>query len=184
MMSGTRDQVKALLSRILRLKEEQDALSTDIREVYAEAKAVGFDKTALGQAVSIIRKRDKQGTKFDMTNAIVETYLHAYDGEAYITSRAHAHEPLIVPVASLSAMELAASAPPGTIIEYDPETGEIIGELGHSVIQEHGTPAGQEAPVEQPALQPATAGASPDFEYPELPAFLDRRKQTERSRAV
>ena len=46
-------QIKSIIERILRLKEEQDALASDIRDVYAEAKSNGHNKTALGQAVAL-----------------------------------------------------------------------------------------------------------------------------------
>ena len=86
------NHIKAFVERILRLKGEQDALSADIREIYAEAKSMGFDKTALGQVVSIVRKREKDSAKFDELNAIVDLYLAAVDGGTSDATRAHAHE--------------------------------------------------------------------------------------------
>lgn len=71
--------LKSFVDRIQRLKDEQDARAADIREVYAEAKAMGFDKTALGQVVSILRKREKDGEKFEVLSATVELYLHALE---------------------------------------------------------------------------------------------------------
>src|SRR5262245_33968433 len=38
-----RDQLKTIVERIERLEEEKQALSSDIKDVYAEAKANGFD---------------------------------------------------------------------------------------------------------------------------------------------
>lgn len=74
-------EVRAIIERILRLKAEQDALGEDIREIYAEAKSSGFDKTALGQAVALIRKREKKGADaLDELDALVSTYLAAFDG--------------------------------------------------------------------------------------------------------
>lgn len=49
-MSGEQ-QLRAFIERILRLKEEQDTLAADIREIYAEAARCGIDKTTLGQKV-------------------------------------------------------------------------------------------------------------------------------------
>lgn len=43
--------VKSYIDRILRLKEEQDTLADDIREVYAEAARRGISKTTLGMKV-------------------------------------------------------------------------------------------------------------------------------------
>lgn len=109
-------EIKPIIERILRLKEEQDAISDDVRDVYAEAKSNGFDKTALGQVVAIIRKRAKHGAaKIEEQNTVVETYLAAFDGGTQNATRAHAHENHIPPVASAAgraAPERAAASSP------------------------------------------------------------------------
>ena len=51
------DQIKAFIERIERLEEEKASIAGDIKEVYAEAKANGFDRTVLREIVAI-RKRD------------------------------------------------------------------------------------------------------------------------------
>jgi uncharacterized protein (UPF0335 family) len=38
-----KDQLKAFVERVERLEEEKKALADDVRDVYAEAKANGFD---------------------------------------------------------------------------------------------------------------------------------------------
>ena len=53
-----KDHLKAFVERVERLEEEKKALSDDIRDVYAEAKANGFDVKALRQVVRL-RKQDK-----------------------------------------------------------------------------------------------------------------------------
>ena len=40
-----KDQLKAFVERIEKLEEEKKAISDDIRDVYAESKANGFDVT-------------------------------------------------------------------------------------------------------------------------------------------
>jgi len=82
-------QVKSIIERILRLHAEEDERKADRREVYAEAKLAGYDKTALGSAVATIRKREKLGENvIAERESIVDLYVAAYDGP----SRAHAHE--------------------------------------------------------------------------------------------
>ena len=49
---------RSFVERVERLEEEKKALSDDIRDVYAEAKANGFDVKALRQVVRL-RKQDK-----------------------------------------------------------------------------------------------------------------------------
>ena len=76
-MSATRvakDHLKAFVERIERLEEEKKALSDDIRDVYAEAKANGFDVKALRSVVRL-RKQDVDERKEQ--EAILETYLQA-----------------------------------------------------------------------------------------------------------
>lgn len=49
--------LKSLTDRILRLREEEDALKADIREVYGEAARAGVDKTSLGIRVRLARQK-------------------------------------------------------------------------------------------------------------------------------
>jgi uncharacterized protein (UPF0335 family) len=69
-----KDHLKAFVERIERLEEEKKTISDDIRDVYAEAKANGFDTKAL-RAVIRMRKEDADERKEH--EAILETYLHA-----------------------------------------------------------------------------------------------------------
>jgi uncharacterized protein (UPF0335 family) len=69
-----KDHLKAFIERIERLEEEKKTISDDIRDVYAEAKANGFDPKALRTVVRL-RKQDVEERKEH--EAIVETYLHA-----------------------------------------------------------------------------------------------------------
>lgn len=52
-------RLKAFLERVERLEEEKTALSEDIKEVYAEAKAVGFDTKTMRKVISL-RKMDTE----------------------------------------------------------------------------------------------------------------------------
>ena len=69
-----KDQLKAFVERVERLEEEKKTLSDDIRDVYAEAKANGFDVKALRSVVRL-RKQDVEERKEQ--EAILETYLQA-----------------------------------------------------------------------------------------------------------
>lgn len=69
-----KDQLKAVVERVERLEEEKKALADDIRDVYAEAKAHGFDVKALRTIVRL-RKQDTDERKEQ--EAILETYMHA-----------------------------------------------------------------------------------------------------------
>jgi len=69
-----RDQIKAIVERIERLEEEKAALTADIREVYAEAKANGYDVKALRR---VVRERKLDRGEFQEQEAIIDLYRHA-----------------------------------------------------------------------------------------------------------
>ncbi|ODA67509.1 hypothetical protein A7A08_01542 [Methyloligella halotolerans] len=72
--SSAKDQLHTIVARIERLEEEKAALAADLKEVYAEAKANGFDTKAL-KSVIRIRKQDEEKRKEE--EAVLTTYLHA-----------------------------------------------------------------------------------------------------------
>jgi uncharacterized protein (UPF0335 family) len=69
-----KDQLKAFVERIEKLEEEKKAIADDIRDVYAESKANGFDVKALRQ---IVKLRKIEPTEREEQDAILETYMHA-----------------------------------------------------------------------------------------------------------
>jgi len=69
-----KDQLKAFVERIERLEEEKKATSDDIRDVYAEAKANGFDVKTLR---TVVRLRKLDVAERQEQEAILETYMHA-----------------------------------------------------------------------------------------------------------
>lgn len=70
----TAKQLKAFIERVERLEEEKAALASDIREVFAEAKSVGFDTKAMRQ---IIRIRKKDESERQEEEAVLDTYMRA-----------------------------------------------------------------------------------------------------------
>jgi uncharacterized protein (UPF0335 family) len=69
-----KDHLKAFVERIERLEEEKKVIADDIRDVYAEAKANGFDAKALR---SVVRLRKQDADERKEHEAILETYLQA-----------------------------------------------------------------------------------------------------------
>ena len=66
--------LRAFIERIERLEEEKKALSDDIKDVYGEAKANGFDARIMRKIVSIRRQdRDKRIEE----ETILDLYLAA-----------------------------------------------------------------------------------------------------------
>ena len=74
LQASTQNQLRQIVEQIERLEEEKKALAEDIRDKFAEAKAVGFDVKALRQ---VIRLRKKSQTDRQEEEMILETYMHA-----------------------------------------------------------------------------------------------------------
>jgi len=68
------ERLKSFIERIERLEEEKRALAEDIKEVYAEAKGVGFDVKIMRQIVKI-RKMDQD--ELDEQETLLDVYKRA-----------------------------------------------------------------------------------------------------------
>lgn len=68
------DQLKSIIERIERLEEEKKALSDDIKDVYGEAKANGFDTKILRKIIAL-RKQDRDERMEE--ESILELYMQA-----------------------------------------------------------------------------------------------------------
>ena len=68
------DQLLSIVQRIVRLEEEKKTISDDIKEVYSEAKANGYDVKVLRKVIAL-RKRDLEERKEE--EAILDLYLQA-----------------------------------------------------------------------------------------------------------
>jgi uncharacterized protein (UPF0335 family) len=68
------DRLKSFVERIEKLEEERHAIGSDIRDVYSEAKGVGYDVKTMRKVVSL-RKIDAADR--DEQEALLDTYKHA-----------------------------------------------------------------------------------------------------------
>lgn len=68
------DQLKSLIERIERLEEEKAGIAEDIKEVFAEAKANGFDTKVMKKLIAM-RKKDYAERQEE--EAILELYMQA-----------------------------------------------------------------------------------------------------------
>lgn len=69
-----REQLKSIVERVERLEEEKKAIADDIRDIFAEAKANGFDTKVLRQVVKL-RKQDL--AERQEQDAVRDLYLQA-----------------------------------------------------------------------------------------------------------
>jgi uncharacterized protein (UPF0335 family) len=67
-------QLKSFVERIERLEEEKKTISDDIKDVYAEAKANGFDVKILRQ---VIRLRKQDADERSEQETLLDLYLAA-----------------------------------------------------------------------------------------------------------
>ena len=69
-----KDQLKAIVERIERLEEEKKAIADDVKDVYCEAKARGYDTKTMR---AIIRLRKMETHVRQEAEALLDTYRAA-----------------------------------------------------------------------------------------------------------
>ena len=68
------DQLRLFIERIERLEEEKKGIADDVKDVYAEAKANGYDTKTMR---SIVRLRKMEKNARDEMDALLDTYRNA-----------------------------------------------------------------------------------------------------------
>ena len=68
------DRLRSFIERIERLEQEKQDLAADIREVYSEAKGVGFDPKIMRQVARLRKLDDNDRRELEM---VLDTYMHA-----------------------------------------------------------------------------------------------------------
>ena len=74
MADSADDRLRLLIERIERLEEEKKGIADDIRDVYAEAKAVGYDPKIMRQIVRLRKMKPDDRSEMEM---ILDTYKAA-----------------------------------------------------------------------------------------------------------
>jgi len=74
MANATDDRLRLLIERIENLEEEKKGISDDIKDVYAEAKAVGYDAKIMRKVISL--RKMKPDDRMEQ-EAILNTYMCA-----------------------------------------------------------------------------------------------------------
>ena len=74
MAETTDDRLRLLIERVERLEEEKKGIADDIRDVYAEAKAVGYDVKIMRQIVRLRKMTPDDRAEME---AILDTYKAA-----------------------------------------------------------------------------------------------------------
>lgn len=72
--TATDERLVTLIERIERLEEEKKNIADDIRDVKAEAKAVGYDTKIIGQIIRLRRMKPDERSEME---TLMETYKAA-----------------------------------------------------------------------------------------------------------
>jgi uncharacterized protein (UPF0335 family) len=68
------DRLRSIIERIERLEEEKKALSSDIKDIMAEAKSAGFEPKALRRVLAARRMEAQEREELE---GLLEVYMHA-----------------------------------------------------------------------------------------------------------
>lgn len=68
------ERLRLLIERIERLEEERKGIGDDIKDVYAEAKATGYDTKIMRE---VVRMRKMRPDDLQQRQALIETYCNA-----------------------------------------------------------------------------------------------------------
>lgn len=122
-MNIAADQLRSLIERVEHVQEEIDGLNGDKRDIFAEAKANGFDTKAMKR---LIAHRRKEASEVAEEDAIFDLYLRALS-ELPDAPRVQVH------VHAREEAPLHRFDPP-----HDPRTGELIDPEGPAITTDPG----------------------------------------------
>jgi hypothetical protein len=71
MADSNDDRLRLLIERVERLEEEKKGISDDVKDVYLEAKAIGYDPKIMRAIVRLRRMKPDDRREAD---ALLETY--------------------------------------------------------------------------------------------------------------
>ncbi len=74
MAESADDRLRLLIERVERLEEEKKGIQDDIKDVYAEAKATGYDAKIMKQIVRLRKMKPDDRREME---AILQTYMSA-----------------------------------------------------------------------------------------------------------
>ena len=72
--NSTDDRLRLLIERIERLNEEKAGIADDIKDVFMEAKAVGYDPKIMREIIKLRAMKPDDRNERDM---LIETYRNA-----------------------------------------------------------------------------------------------------------
>lgn len=73
------NQLNSFINRIEKCQDEADIIKADIKEIYSEAKAFGYDPKIMRKVIAL---RRQDADKREEEQALIDTYLAALGGLA------------------------------------------------------------------------------------------------------
>lgn len=70
----TNNQLNSIVQRIEKLEDERDDLRLSIKDIYVEAKSLGYDAKILKKVIAM---RKKDSAKLAEEQALIDTYMSA-----------------------------------------------------------------------------------------------------------
>ena len=74
MTEATDDRLRLLIERIERMAEEKKGIQDDIKDIYGEAKAVGYDVKMMREVVRLRKMKPEDRREWQM---VLDTYCAA-----------------------------------------------------------------------------------------------------------
>ena len=74
MAEAADDRLRLLIERVERLEEEKKGIQDDIKDVYAEAKATGYDAKIMRQIIRLRKLKPDDRREMEL---LLETYKNA-----------------------------------------------------------------------------------------------------------
>ena len=74
MADSVDDRLRLLIERVERLEEEKKGIQDDIKDVYSEAKATGYDAKIMKKIVAIRKMKPDDRREME---AVLQTYMAA-----------------------------------------------------------------------------------------------------------
>lgn len=68
------ERLRSIIERVERLEEEKKALTSDIKDIFAEAKSAGFDVAVLR---AILKIRRQEPAEVEEQETLLDLYRHA-----------------------------------------------------------------------------------------------------------
>jgi len=165
-------QLKSFVERLERVNAERDELADDLRDIYAEAKANGFDVKVLRHVIKVRAQDADKRSEFETLADLYLAALGMLPGS---------------PVAAPSEPPTRARAPARAREDHSPDAGKMVAEPAITPIHTPAPPAAEQesretAASEAPAVvapeaaqrapAPSTSITDDDLE---MPPWLDRR---------